>query len=66
MFFCGEQLIETAEHPFFECETLKTVREVAVKFYKNFELSIPSVDANAMRLLFTLGLTSCSESETTT
>ena len=64
--FCGEQLIETVEHLFFECEALKTVREVAVKFYKNFELSIPSADANAMRLLFTLGLTSSSESKTTT
>ena len=36
----------------------------AVKFYKNFELPIPSADANAMRILFTLGLSNSSESKT--
>ena len=37
---CGEQRIVTVEHLSFECEALKAIREVAVKFYKTFELSI--------------------------
>ena len=64
MVFCGEKQIETVEHLFFECEALKTVREVAVKFYKDFELSIPSADVNSMRLLFTLGLSNSCETKT--
>ena len=64
VFFFGKKQIETVEHLFFECEALKTVREVAVKFYKDFELSIPSADVNSMRLLFTLGLSNSCETKT--
>ena len=62
--FCNEKQIETVEHLFFECEALKTVREVGVKFYKDFELSIPTADVNSMRLLFTLGLSNSCETKT--
>ena len=47
VFFFPLSSIETVKDLFFECKALKSVRKVAVKFYKNFELSISSEDANA-------------------
>ena len=61
--FCGGRVLETVEHLVVDCETLDTIRGIAIDYFSLFELKVPNSDCDAMRLLLTLGLTPIVESK---